>query len=259
MPDEALDLLQSAPYPPDTPGSPKHTGARRNVGLSGPWLDLLGDLFERPQMRQLSEFLRREKQRGKVIYPPGAQIFAAFSYFPPQHTKVIILGQDPYHGPGQACGLSFAVPAGQALPPSLQNIYKELAADLPESSTARQMRETAGAPDGRLARWARQGVLLLNSVLTVEACRAASHAKRGWEEFTDQVILRLAQQKDHLVFLLWGSYARGKAASIDKQRHCLIASPHPSPLSAHRGFFGSRPFSRCNSYLESHSLASVDW
>uniref|UniRef100_UPI0038992949 uracil-DNA glycosylase n=1 Tax=Candidatus Haliotispira prima TaxID=3034016 RepID=UPI0038992949 len=236
------------------------------------WLDLLGDCFKQPQMHRLSEFLRGEKQQGKTIYPPGPEIFAAFTHFPPQQTKVIILGQDPYHGPGQACGLSFAVPAGQAPPPSLQNIYKELMTDLPESTTAGQM-QTRNEPAGpneqsgqnrdratnQLTRWAQQGVLLLNSVLTVESGRPASHAGRGWEEFTDQVILRLTQQGDHLVFLLWGSYARKKGACIDKQRHCLIDSPHPSPLSAHRGFFGSRPFSRCNDYLQSHSLAPIDW
>ena len=234
-------------------------GERREVQLAPAWLALLGDLFEQPQMRELSQFLRRQKQERKTIYPPGNQIFAAFSAFAPEATKVIILGQDPYHGPGQACGLSFAVPKGQVFPPSLQNIYKELCEDLPNSQTAKML--ASGSADGQLWHWVEQGVLLLNSVLTVESNKAASHAGKGWEEFTDQVIARLAQQQ-HLVFLLWGSYAQKKASCIDAHRHCLIRSSHPSPLSAHRGFLGflgSRPFSRCNNYLQQHGIEPIDW
>ena len=229
----------------------------RTIQLSPEWLALLEDLFEQPFMLQLSEFLRSEKRQGKSIYPLGSQIFAAFAAFAPQKTKVIILGQDPYIGVGQACGLSFAVPKGEPFPPSLQNIYKELMEDLPQSPTAQKLLN--GSADGELTGWVEQGVLLLNSVLTVEAGKSASHAGKGWEEFTDQVILRLAQQQKHLVFLLWGSYAQKKASHIDENAHCLIRSPHPSPLSAHRGFFGSKPFSRCNNYLQEHDLQPIHW
>ncbi len=233
----------------------------RPVQLSPAWLELLGDLFSQAPMQQLSAYLRSQKQQGKIIYPKGCDILAAFGAFAPQDTKVIILGQDPYHGEGQACGLCFAVPQGKALPPSLINIYKELASDLPDSPTAQNM--ASGVADGQLWRWAQQGVLLLNSVLTVEDGKAASHAGKGWEEFTDQVILRLAhmqaQRGRHLVFLLWGSYAQKKAACIDKSQHLLLASTHPSPLSAHRGFFGSRPFSRCNAYLQQHGMQAISW
>ena len=234
-----------------------NSSKRHRVQLSPAWLAILGDLFEQAQMKQLGEFLRHEKRRGKIIYPPGPQIFAAFAAFAPQECKVVILGQDPYHGPGQACGLSFAVPQGVALPPSLQNIYKELASDLPDCSSARRI--AAGTVDGQLRHWTSQGVLLLNSVLSVEAGKATSHTGKGWEEFTDQVIRRLSQLKPNLVFLLWGSYAQKKATCIDARDHCLLRSPHPSPLSAHRGFFGSRPFSRCNHYLRSRGIAEIDW
>ncbi|MEM9424548.1 MAG: uracil-DNA glycosylase [Spirochaetota bacterium] len=232
-------------------------GEKRRILLAPAWLALLGDCFSSPQMEALSAFLRSEKQQGKTIYPPGNRIFAAFEYFAPEQTKVIILGQDPYHGPDQACGLSFAVPKNQPFPPSLQNIYKELSEDLPGSHTARLLARREA--DGTLLHWAKQGVLLLNSVLTVEAGKAASHGGKGWEEFTDQVISRLSERQKNLVFLLWGSYAHKKASRIRTENHCLIRSPHPSPLSAHRGFFGSRPFSRCNDYLQKHGREPINW
>ena len=254
-------IKQNKPSDSDCDGRTTQSVRSRKIQLSSDWLALLDDWFEQPQMQKLSEFLLREKRQGKQIFPPGEQIFAAFNYCSPQQCKVVILGQDPYHGPGQACGLSFAVPSGVALPPSLQNIYKELQDDLPQSSTAKKLaqKSTQSQIDGQLIGWAQQGVLLLNSVLSVEVHKPASHAGKGWEAFTDQVILRLSEQKKHLVFLLWGSYAQKKAACIDDTRHCLLRSPHPSPLSAHRGFFGSRPFSRCNAYLEKHGYAPIDW
>ena len=261
---EIPNLLQTAPNEApenpakNEPGRAETDGSSpRKVRLSAAWLALLEDCFAQPQMQKLSEFLLHEKRQGKQIFPPGEQIFAAFDYCSPEQCRVVILGQDPYHGAGQACGLSFAVPLGVALPPSLQNIYRELAQDLPQSRTAKKLAQNQ--IDGQLVSWAQQGVLLLNSVLSVEAHKPASHAKKGWEAFTDQVILRLSQHKKHLVFLLWGSYAQKKAARIDATRHCLLRAPHPSPLSAHRGFFGSKPFSRCNAYLEQHGYAPIDW
>ncbi|MDE6326857.1 MAG: uracil-DNA glycosylase, partial [Duncaniella sp.] len=185
----------------------------------------------------------------KQCFPPARRIFAAFDACPFDDVKVVILGQDPYHDVGQANGLSFSVNPGMPLPRSLVNIFRELHDDI-------------GCPmpvDGDLSRWARQGVLMLNSTLTVEAHRPTSHNGRGWEEFTDEVIMRLAHDREHLVFILWGSYAARKGAFIDRNRHCVITSPHPSPLSASRGFFGSKPFSKTNDYLVAHSLVPIEW
>lgn len=223
--------------------------ASANVKIDASWKARLADQFASPHMAALSQFLRNEKAAGKRIYPPGSQIFAAFDLTPFETVKVVILGQDPYHGPGQAHGLSFSVAHGTQPPPSLQNIYKELHSDL-------------GIPHpghGNLESWARQGVLLLNTCLTVEDGLAASHQGKGWEPFTDAVIAALDHERDHLVFILWGRHAQNKGAVIDRQRHLVITSPHPSPLSASRGFFGSRPFSRSNDYLVAHGMDPIDW
>ncbi len=200
-------------------------------------------------MGELRDFLLAEKQKGKHIYPQGKDIFNALNSTPFSRVKVVILGQDPYHGPGQAHGLSFSVRPGVPPPPSLVNIYKELATDL----------GIPPASHGYLASWAEQGVLLLNSVLTVERNRAASHRNRGWEIFTDRVAREVDAGIDGAAFILWGSYAQKKGAFINRDRHLVITSPHPSPLSASRGFFGSRPFSRVNRWLEERGKTPVDW
>ena len=219
------------------------------VRLEPGWKNRVGDWFAREDMRQLSVFLRQRKAAGAVIYPPGADIFAAFDATPFDAVKVVILGQDPYHGPGQAHGLCFSVLPGVAVPPSLDNIYKELARD-----TGLQR------PDhGCLLPWARQGVLLLNSVLTVEAGRAGAHAGKGWEGFTDHVVEVLGREREHLVFLLWGSYAQAKGKVIDTHRHRVLRAPHPSPLSAHRGFMGCGHFTATNQSLVRTGQTPVDW
>ena len=200
-------------------------------------------------MVALKQFLGREREAGKTIYPKGQDWFAALDQTPFDKVRVVILGQDPYHGEGQAHGLCFSVKDGVRPPPSLVNIFKEMQNDL-------------GLPPphtGNLTPWAKQGVLLLNSVLTVEAGRAASHQGKGWEQFSDAIIRLLNEQKEHLIFILWGSYAQKKAAFVDRNKHLVIASAHPSPLSAHNGFFGSKPFSRCNAYLQSKGLPPIDW
>jgi uracil-DNA glycosylase len=213
------------------------------------WKARVGDYLARPDMRELSAFLRREKAAGKAIYPAGPNIFAALDATPFESVRAVILGQDPYHGPGQAHGLSFSVPPGVEVPPSLANIFKEQQADL-----------GLPRPDhGYLLPWAQRGVLLLNAVLTVEHGRAGAHAGKGWEGFTDHVIERLASEREGLVFLLWGSYAQGKGKIIDPRRHCVLSAPHPSPLSAHRGFFGSGHFSKANRYLAGRGQAQIDW
>jgi uracil-DNA glycosylase len=221
----------------------------RDIQLEPSWKALLADQFDLDYMQALRQFLQTEKQQGKQIYPAGADIFNALNSTPFDQVKVVILGQDPYHGPGQAHGLCFSVRPGVALPPSLQNIYKEIHADL-------------GLPmsrSGCLDAWARQGVLLLNSVLTVAAGQAASHQGKGWEVFTDRVISLLNERGNDLVFLLWGSYAQRKGAMIDRNRHLVLQSPHPSPLSAHRGFFGNQHFSRTNAWLQQHNKTPIDW
>lgn len=222
-----------------------------NVKIDSTWGKALSNEWEKPYFTELTTWVRGEyASHPHGIFPPGGKIFAAFDCCPFDKVKVVILGQDPYHGPGQANGLSFSVNKGVALPPSLVNIFKEVQSDM----------GLAACPvDGDLSRWARQGVLLLNSTLTVEAHRAASHQGRGWERFTDEVIARLNEGREHLVFILWGSYAIKKGAFIDRGRHCVITSPHPSPLSAYRGFFGSRPFSRANDYLVANGQSPIDW
>ena len=219
------------------------------VRLAPSWAARVGDYLERPEMRSLSEFLRTEKAAGKRIYPPGPQMFAALEATTFEDVKVVVLGQDPYHGPGQAHGLSFSVPPGVDVPPSLLNIFKEQERDL-------------GLPrpeHGCLLPWARQGVLLLNAVLSVEAGRAGSHQGKGWEGFTDHVVETLAREREGLVFMLWGSYAQAKGRVIDNRRHCVLRAPHPSPLSAHRGFLGCGHFSAANRWLQGGGKGQIDW
>ncbi|HET7663376.1 MAG TPA: uracil-DNA glycosylase [Rhodanobacteraceae bacterium] len=217
--------------------------------LEASWKARLGGYFERPDMQALRAFLVAEKRAGKQIYPPGRKIFAAFEHTPFEAVKVVILGQDPYHGPGQAHGLCFSVQPGVRVPPSLDNIFKEIERDL---GVAR--------PDhGCLVPWADRGVLLLNSVLTVERGVAGAHQGRGWEGFTDAAIDHLNRERENLVFLLWGSYAQAKGRLIDEKRHRVLRAPHPSPLSAHRGFIGCGHFSLANDYLREHGQAPVDW
>ena len=219
------------------------------VKLEPSWKERIGAYLERPQMQALSAFLRSEKQHGKVIFPPGPEIFAAFEHTPFEQVRVVILGQDPYHGPGQAHGLCFSVRPGVPPPPSLQNIFKEIQRDL-----------GIAPPDhGCLTPWADRGVLLLNAVLTVEQGQAAAHQGKGWEGFTDAAIDALNREREGLVFLLWGSYAQRKGQLIDSSRHCILRSVHPSPLSAHRGFLGCGHFSAANRYLEEHGQAPIDW
>ncbi len=238
---------------PDPAASPSHAGvadaAARPPRLHPSWLARVGEHLQAPPMRALSEFLRAEKTAGQRVYPPGPEIFAALDATPFEQVKVVVLGQDPYHGPGQAHGLCFSVRPGVDVPPSLLNIYKELERDL-----------GLPRPDhGCLIPWARQGVLLLNSVLTVRAGQPGSHQNRGWEGFTDHVVETLSREREGLVFLLWGSYAQAKAKVVDARRHCLLRAPHPSPLSAHRGFLGCGHFSATNRWLAGRNLAPVDW
>ena len=217
--------------------------------LDPSWQQALGTEFEKPYMQNLRAFLKAEKASGKVIFPPGAQIFNAFNHTPFDKVRVVIIGQDPYHGPGQAHGLSFSVQPGVRLPPSLMNIFKEIESDLGIHMSG----------SGDLTPWADQGVLLLNATLTVEQANAGSHQGKGWEEFTDAAIRALNEQRQGLVFVLWGSYAQKKGAVIDPRKHLVLKSPHPSPLSAHRGFFGNHQFSRINDYLISQGQAPVNW
>ena len=221
----------------------------RPIKLEADWKQLLQREFSDQYMQDLRQFLLSEKARGKRIFPPGDEIFNALNSTAFDNIKVVILGQDPYHGSGQAHGLCFSVKPGVGLPPSLVNIYKELQADVGFKPPTH----------GCLSYWAEQGVLLLNAVLTVEAGRAASHQGKGWERFTDRVVQLLNEQKSGLVFMLWGSYAQKKGAMIDRQRHLVLQSPHPSPLSASRGFFGNRHFSRANSYLSDRGMEPIDW
>ncbi|MBL4793007.1 MAG: uracil-DNA glycosylase [Alteriqipengyuania sp.] len=226
--------------------------------LPASWAPVLEPVLTTPEARRLGGFLRAEEEAGKAIYPPQGCRLRALELTPLQEVKVVILGQDPYHGPGQAMGLSFSVPDGVPHPPSLRNIFKELADDCAIPAPA----------SGDLTPWARQGVLLLNNSLTVEGGQAGSHAGRGWDAITDACVAAVAQRDEPAVFILWGSHAQKKASRIaelnaDEQgqraRHCVIRSPHPSPLSAHRGFFGSKPFSRANAFLEQAGREPVDW
>jgi len=219
------------------------------IKLHPAWLERLQRQFDEPYMGELKRFLLDEKQRGKSIFPKGANWFRALNLTPLDQVRVVILGQDPYHGPGQAHGLCFSVPPDVRPPPSLVNIYKELASDL----------GIAPARHGFLEHWAQQGVLLLNSVLTVEMGRAASHRDRGWERFTDAVIREVNAKDEPVVFMLWGSYAQKKAAFVDTSKHLFLKAPHPSPLSAHNGFFGCRHFSKANAFLESRGAPTIDW
>lgn len=218
------------------------------VKIEESWKKRLSDEFEQPYFLELTTFVRQEYST-KQIFPPGKLIFHAFEQSPFNRTKVVILGQDPYHGPGQAHGLCFSVPEGIEQPPSLQNIFKEIEQDLGIPSPS----------GGNLDRWATQGVLLLNATLTVQANRAGSHQNRGWEQFTDRVIRLLAEEKEHLVFLLWGSFAQRKGEFIDRSKHLVLTSPHPSPLSSYRGFFGNKHFSKTNQYLERHGIETIQW
>ena len=219
-----------------------------NVRLETSWKHLLADEFDKPYFAKLADFVRQEYAAGPC-YPPAAQVFRAFDECPADRVKVVLLGQDPYHEPGQAEGLCFSVGQQVAWPPSLQNIFKEVASDCHTDLPA----------DGSLLRWARQGVLLLNSTLTVRAHQAGSHAGKGWETFTDAAVQRLAQTRSHLVFLLWGSYAQRKGALINRQRHLVLSSAHPSPLSAYRGFFGNHHFTQANAYLAAHGKEPIKW
>ncbi|MDR6093055.1 uracil-DNA glycosylase [Stenotrophomonas sp. SORGH_AS321] len=220
-----------------------------SIQLEPSWKAQVGDWLLQPQMRELGNFLRQRKASGVNVFPPGPQIFAAFDATPFDATKVVILGQDPYHGRGQAHGLSFSVQPGVPVPPSLLNIYKEIERDLGIPRPAH----------GCLLPWARQGVLLLNAVLTVEEGNAGAHQKRGWEGFTDHVVEALNREREGLVFLLWGSYAQQKGKVIDTQRHRVLKAPHPSPLSAHRGFLGCGHFSATNEYLQRRRQTPIDW
>lgn len=219
-----------------------------NVKIEPSWHELLAGEFEQPYFDQLTAFVR-EQYMTHVVYPPAAEIFRAFNCCPVDRLRVVIIGQDPYHNVGQANGLCFSVAAGTQFPPSLQNIFKEVSDD-------------TGAPyptTGELDRWAEQGVLMLNAVLTVQAHTPASHAGRGWEQFTDAVVRAVAQHKKHVVYMLWGSYAQRKAAMVDAVENCILKAPHPSPLSAYRGFFGCRHFSRANEYLIATGQQPIVW
>ncbi|MFA5894735.1 MAG: uracil-DNA glycosylase [Candidatus Shapirobacteria bacterium] len=219
------------------------------VKIEPEWKKVLEKEFEKDYFVLLSQFVKNE-YTSKTIYPPPGFIFHAFWLTPFDKVKVVILGQDPYHGPKQANGLCFAVNKGIALPPSVQNIYKEIESDLGHKSKY---------PQGDLEEWAKQGVLLLNATLTVEANKAGSHQNKGWENFTDEVIRILSEQKEHLVFILWGNYAKKKGVVIDRQKHLVIESPHPSPFAARTGFFGSKPFSKTNEYLVKNGKATIEW
>ena len=219
------------------------------VRIDPSWKEVLKEEFEKEYFKRLTSFVKEEYSGSTPIYPPARLIFNAFDHCPFNDVKVVILGQDPYHGAGQANGLCFSVNKGVQFPPSLLNIFKEI-----ESDTG-----TPIPQDGDLTRWSDQGVLLLNATLTVRAAQAGSHQKRGWEEFTDAAIRELAQRRENLVFILWGSYAQKKGAFIDRNRHLVLTSPHPSPLSAYQGFFGNHHFSRANAYLAEHGKSTIKW
>lgn len=236
-----MSLIQYEAFPLPSPTCP----------LEASWAKYLEAEFQKTYMRELSQFLKNEVNNKKIIYPKGHEIFNAFKFTPFEKVKVVILGQDPYHGEGQAHGLSFSVKKGIKVPPSLTNIYQELSSDL---------KITPPTPiHGNLESWAKEGVLLLNNVLTVEGGLAASHQKKGWEMFTTKVIEVLNEHKESLVFILWGSPAQKKAEFVDQQKHLVLKSVHPSPLSSYRGFFGSQPFSKTNAYLKSKGRGEINW
>lgn len=220
-----------------------------DVNIESSWKKVLSSQFEQAYFKGIVQFIKQERLAGKVIYPLGKHFFTAFNETPFEQVKVLILGQDPYHGPNQAHGLCFSVQEGIAVPPSLQNIYKEIASDIGSPIPA----------SGNLLRWAQQGVLLLNASLTVEAAKPMSHAKIGWEQFTDAVIHEVSAQKEGVVFLLWGSFAQSKIPLIDARKHLILTAPHPSPLSSHRGFFGCKHFSKTNEYLLSKGKQPIIW
>lgn len=219
------------------------------IKIEASWKERLWDVFQSETMKNLKAFLAQEKKSGKIIFPEGKEIFNAFNYTPFDQVKVVIIGQDPYHGTGEAHGLCFSVKPGVRLPPSLKNIYKEIESDC---------KTTMPKDSGHLTGWAKQGVLLLNSVLTVEKDKAASHRGKGWETFTDEVIQCLNAEKTHLVFLLWGKDAKMKGEKIDRKKHLVLESGHPSPFSAHL-FHGQHHFSRCNDYLKKNGISPIDW
>lgn len=219
------------------------------VAIEPSWKQQLTQEFEKPYFGQIVQFLKEEKKLGKVIYPPGPQIFNAFEFTPFSQVKVVILGQDPYHNPGQAHGLCFSVADGVQPPPSLINIFKEIQTDLGISINN----------TGNLEKWARQGVLLLNAALTVEAHNANSHSQAGWHTFTDEVIRKVSEHKEHVVFLLWGRFAQNKSVLIDSNKHLVLKAAHPSPLSAYNGFFGCGHFSKTNAYLQENGQTPIDW
>lgn len=219
------------------------------IKIDNSWKEALKEEFTKEYFVRLTDFVRNEYKGATPIYPPARLIFNAFDHCPFNDVKVVILGQDPYHGAGQANGLCFSVNKGVPFPPSLNNIFKEI-----ESDTG-----TPVPQDGDLTRWSDQGVLLLNATLTVRASQAGSHQKRGWEEFTDAAIRELATKRDNIVFILWGSYAQKKGAFIDRSRHLVLTSPHPSPLSAYQGFFGNHHFSKANEYLKEHGKETIIW
>ncbi|MFW5887472.1 MAG: uracil-DNA glycosylase [Bacteriovoracia bacterium] len=222
---------------------------KRDIQMEDSWKELLWDEFQKPYMCELKRFLQLELSQGKTIYPQAQDIFQAFNQTPFDKVKVVIIGQDPYHGPDQAHGMCFSVRPGIRPPPSLRNIYKELESDIAAKTPSH----------GYLINWARQGVLMLNAVLTVEKTKAGSHHGKGWERFTDRVIDILNEEKNNLVFLLWGSPAQKKASQVNHKKHLILKAPHPSPLSAHRGFLGCRHFSKVNNYLQQHHLTPIDW
>ncbi|MCJ8167090.1 uracil-DNA glycosylase [Pontibacter sp. E15-1] len=219
-----------------------------NVKIEESWQNVLQDEFEKPYFKNLVSFVKDEYTSQKV-YPPGSQIFSAFEKCPFEEVKVVILGQDPYHGPNQANGLAFSVSEKVRIPPSLLNIFKEIKNDLDKDMPA----------TGNLERWAEQGVLLLNATLTVRAATAGSHQKKGWEEFTDVVVQKVNDLKEHVVFMLWGAYAQKKGAFIDESKHLVLRAAHPSPFAADRGFFGNHHFSKANKYLQEHGMQPIDW
>lgn len=219
------------------------------IRLESTWKEALSDEFEQPYMQEMADFLRAEKSAGKQIFPPSGLIFNALDLTPLPEVKVVILGQDPYHGAGQAHGLSFSVPVGVPAPPSLVNVFKELQRDL----------NVPMAEHGCLEAWAKQGVLLLNTTLTVEAGQAGSHAKLGWQRFTERVLQEINAQREHVVFMLWGAHARAKEALLDPKKHLILTSAHPSPLSAYRGFVGNGHFSRCNKFLQQVGRTPIQW
>ena len=221
-----------------------------SVAIEDSWLKVLAAEFEQPYMKALKNFLLEEKQNGNQVYPKGSEIFNALNHTPFDKVKVVLLGQDPYHGVGQAHGLSFSVQKGIAIPPSLKNIYKELASDI----------STFSVPNhGNLTKWAEEGVLLLNATLTVRAQQAGSHQGKGWEIFTDKIISKLSDEREGLVFLLWGRYAQNKSALIDSNKHTVLKAAHPSPFSAYNGFLGCKHFSKANEILEKEGKTPVDW